>query len=210
MSWPENRAAYADEAGHAITADTATNAAHATTADAATNAGHATNSDTATSAATAGSASTASTATTATKALSMQGVTDGSAAAAGFVGEFVQALLDAASAVTLANNTVSNVLSISLTAGDWDVDGSLNFSSTVATVTGGAAGITATSATLPTDGSEVCDGVLSSLLTSASGVTMPRKRISIATTTTIYAVGRKTFAVGAVKAYGCMSARRIR
>lgn len=207
MSWPENRAAYADEAGHAVTSDSATNAAHATAADTATNAGHATNADTATSSATAGSASTS---LTATKALSVQGVTDGSAAAAGFVGEFVQALLDAASAVTLANNTVSNVLSISLTAGDWDVDGSLNFNSTVATVTGGAAGITATSATLPTDGSEVCDGVLSTLLTSASGVTMPRKRISITTTTTIYAVGRKTFALGAVKAYGCMSARRIR
>lgn len=53
------------------------------------------------------------------------GVTDGSNAAPGDVGEFVFGLL--LNEVQLVNNTAQTLLSISLTAGDWDVEGMATF-----------------------------------------------------------------------------------
>lgn len=49
------------------------------------------------------------------------GVTDGSSAAPGFVGEIIQAVNTAG--VALTNNTASNVATITLTPGDWDISG---------------------------------------------------------------------------------------
>jgi len=52
------------------------------------------------------------------------GVIDGSDAAAGDVGEYLTAT---ASGVGLANNVAATVVSLSLTAGDWDVSGAVVF-----------------------------------------------------------------------------------
>jgi hypothetical protein len=131
-------------------------------------------------------------------------------AAAGGIGEFVQALLASGSATSLTTATAKNITSISLTAGDWDVSGNINFSAGTATVTGTAGGISTMSATLPTDGSEVYSGVQVTLLSETDSVTLPRKRISIATTTTVYLVGRSTFSAGSVSGFGQINARRVR
>ena len=52
------------------------------------------------------------------------GVTDGSDAAAGHVGEY---LVASATGVALVSNNVANVVSLDLTAGDWDVSGNVDF-----------------------------------------------------------------------------------
>jgi hypothetical protein len=138
------------------------------------------------------------------------GTATNDSAPVGAIGEIVSSYIASASGVSLTNNTAANVTSISLTAGDWDVEGNVNFAGTTATVTGGQGGINTTSATLPTDGSEVYDGTVTTTLTDTSGVTLPRKRISINATTTVYLVGFKLFSAGTVKAFGGITARRVR
>lgn len=141
---------------------------------------------------------------------SLVGTSTNDSAAAGRVGEYAETLVASGSAVSLSTNTAANVTSVSLTAGDWDVEGNINFVATSATLTATNTGINTTSATLPTDGSEVFGGVLLTTTTDTFGITQPRKRISIAATTTVYLVGRCTFSAGTITAYGKISARRVR
>jgi hypothetical protein len=138
------------------------------------------------------------------------GVTDASNATAGNDGEFVSSLIASGSAVSLTTATAANITSISLTAGDWDVEGNIDFSASTATVTGTSGGISTTTATVPTDGSEVYSGVQVTLLSENDAVTLPRKRISISGTTTVYLVGKSTFSAGSVSAFGSITARRVR
>lgn len=138
------------------------------------------------------------------------GTTTNDSAAAGYIGEFVSSLVAVGSPVSLTNNTTANVASISLTAGDWDVEGNINFSGSTATITGGIGAISTASVTTPSDGSEVYDATATTLLTETSSITMPRKRISIAATTTVYLVARKSFSAGTVVAFGSINARRVR
>lgn len=131
-------------------------------------------------------------------------------ALAGNVGEVVSSAIASGSAVSLTSPTPSNVTSISLTAGDWDVEGNINYSLSAATQTQCSGGIGTTSATVPTDGSEVANGQQTTTATLVNGIALPRKRISIATTTTVYLVAKATFSAGTVSAYGSITARRER
>lgn len=138
------------------------------------------------------------------------GTTTNNDASAGSVGEAVSSLVAVGSPISLTTATGANITSISLTAGDWDVSGNVNFSASTATVTGTSGGITATSATVPTDGSEVYSGVQVTLLSETDSVTIPAKRFSLSGTTTIYLVGKSTFSAGTVGGFGSITARRRR
>lgn len=140
----------------------------------------------------------------------IQATATNDSAAAGFVGEYSSSLIASGSAVGLTTATAANVTSISLTAGDWDVEGNVNFTETVATATARSASIGTTSATLATDGSEVTCGVQSTLVSEVNSITVPRKRISISGTTTVYLVASANFSAGTVSSYGGITARRIR
>lgn len=131
-------------------------------------------------------------------------------APSGGLGEFVNSLVAIGSAISLSTANVSNVTSISLTAGDWDVEGNVNFSAASATVTGTQAGISVTTITMPVDGSEVYSGVQVTILSEKDSITLPRKRISIAATTTVYLEAKATFSAGTVTAFGQINARRVR
>lgn len=131
-------------------------------------------------------------------------------ATAGNLGEFVSSLVASGAATGLTTATAKNVTSIALTAGDWDVEGNVNFAATTATATGATGGISATSATLPTDGSEVYSGLQTTLLSDTNSVTMPRKRINVSANTTVYLVAKATFSAGTVSAFGSINARRVR
>jgi hypothetical protein len=131
-------------------------------------------------------------------------------AVVGGLGEFTNKLVAVGSAISLTTATAANVTSFSLTPGDWDVEGNINFSAASATVTGTQGGIAIVSATLPVDGSEVYSGVQVTLLSEKDSVSLPRKRISLAATTTVYLVAQSTFSAGTVTAFGQMSARRVR
>ena len=141
------------------------------------------------------------------------GTTAGGNATAGNVGEYVITLVAVGSPVSLTTATAANVASISLTAGDWDVEGNVNFtagSATTATTSAWSAGIDATTATLPTDGSEVHTTAVATTSSFLTSIPVPRKRISLSATTTIYLVGLATFSAGTVGGYGKIAARRMR
>lgn len=138
------------------------------------------------------------------------GTTTNNDANAGSVGEYVHSEVAIGSAVSLTTNTGTNITSISLTAGDWEVSGNVNFSASTATVTGTGGGITSTTGTIPTDGTEVYSGVQVTLLSETDSVTLPPKRFSLSGTTTIYLVGKSVFSAGSVSGFGSIKARRPR
>jgi hypothetical protein len=143
----------------------------------------------------------------------IQGVTGSSSAGAGKVGQYVTASLAAASAINLANATPTNVTSISLTAGDWDVWGIIDVVPAATTVINsiqagiststGAFGAQDTSAVTP------CGGLTSLTLPLASGLT-PTVRVSLAATTTVYLVAADTITTSTATVYGSIFARRRR
>lgn len=147
------------------------------------------------------------------------GTTTNDSAAAGFIGQIITATVAAASEVALTTATAADVTSISLTAGDWDVNGQVNHNAAATTnVTLLQIGISATSATLPTQpgGSGIgtdplaierrAASVPGGVLTTAVGPV----RVSLATTTTIYLVVQDTFTISTMGAYGTIRARRVR
>lgn len=138
------------------------------------------------------------------------GTATNNSAAAGNVGEYVSSLVATGSAVSLTTATGANVTSISLTAGDWDVEGSINYNQTAATATAIIGGTSSTSATVPTDGSEAYNGGIGTLLSETTGSGITRKRFSLSGTTTVYLVAKATFSAGTVTAFGSLNARRAR
>lgn len=77
------------------------------------------------------------------------GTTTNDNASSGVVGEFISSAILLSSAVTATANAASNVTSISLTAGDWDVWGNVNLATGGSAPVGLYTWISSTSATLP-------------------------------------------------------------
>ncbi len=138
------------------------------------------------------------------------GDSSGGNALAGYVGEYVESKIASGSAISLTTATPANITSISLTAGDWDVEGNVNYSLTAATVAQNVAAINSTSATVPTDGTQVYSGATAAASSAPDSITLPRKRISISATTTVYLVANVTFLGTGIDGYGFISARRVR
>ncbi len=147
------------------------------------------------------------------------GTTTNNNATAGSVGEYVSSTVLVGSAVSLTTGTTANITSISLTAGDWDVEGLACFNpggSTPAVYW--AAAISTTSATLPTAPAGGFVQLYTSVATSIGGspnaafqqINTGTARVSIASTTTVYLVTQSTFSVGPNSAFGLLRARRIR
>lgn len=138
------------------------------------------------------------------------GTTTNNSASAGNVGEYVTSLVAIGSPVSLSTTVASNVTSISLTAGDWDVDGQVSFTEGTSTVTARSAGVTITTGTVPTDGSEGYCGVQSTVTSEINSISLVKKRFSLSTTTTIFLVGKATFTAGTCGGFGVITARRVR
>lgn len=142
----------------------------------------------------------------------INGVTDGSNAASGRVGQYIEASLAAGSATSLVSGTAKTVISISLTAGDWDVSGVVYYT------TGGTTSTTAVScATSTVDNTFPSDPDPSVYQYNGATVTnhffrIPAglKRYSLSSTTTVYLVTASNFTVSTTTAYGLIRARRVR
>lgn len=148
-----------------------------------------------------------------TQEAGIRGTTTNDNAAAGFVGEYVSSSVASGSAVAITTGSAANVTSISLTAGDWDVEGVVNFlPAGTTTQTDIVGGISQTSATLPTPPASGGYSRLQVSIPAGAENALPvgRTRISLAGTTTIYLVARSTFAVSTNAAYGFIAARRVR
>lgn len=136
-------------------------------------------------------------------------------ASAGSVGEYVESVIASGSAVALVSNTAKDVTTISLTAGDWDVDGvvvyttdaSTNYTKLFAYISDGSAN------TL-----DITAGRFQNIVTPASvpgagfspTCNVPPYRFSLASTTTIRLGAFATFSAGTMNAWGKISARRVR
>lgn len=136
------------------------------------------------------------------------GTTTNDSANAGSVGEYVTAQAGPTSLTTGIN---TNITSISLTAGDWDVTGTVFFATGVGdTMTSAAVSVNDTSATHPAIPLYNNPGNVN--LTSSLGLTViaPVRRFSLSGTTTVYLVATGTHSGGTLNATGMIRARRIR
>jgi hypothetical protein len=135
------------------------------------------------------------------------GTTTNNNANAGSVGEFITSNVPFASAIPLTTTVNANVTSISLTAGDWDVFGSI-FLSTTGSIVSCAVWSNIVSATLP-DGSMVT-GITFAPGLANGGFSILTNRLSLAVTTTVFLSVQTTFTTGTANASGTISARRVR
>lgn len=143
------------------------------------------------------------------------GVTTNSDAASGIIGEYVSSEVLRASAVGLTSNSGGNVTSISLTAGDWDLEGNVAFTANgTAAFTQYAAWISTSSASFPTrpNTGGVQDFRVASVTpanTADITIATGRMRISVSGTTTVYLSCMANF-TSTCSGYGFISARRVR
>jgi hypothetical protein len=135
----------------------------------------------------------------------ISGSTAGTNAVAGYVGEVITS---AVTTVAISNNTFTNVTSISLTAGDWDVWGNILTNpagtTTQIAITGG---ISTTTATLPAN-QYLALGAYSA--GNAGGGPVPYTRINVSSTTTVYLVAVVVYSVSTLTINGTLTARRAR
>lgn len=146
----------------------------------------------------------------------LQGTNTNDNAAAGNVGEFVSSVVSIGTPVgPMGSNTDTALTNISLTAGDWDVCLSVIF------MPGGTTSFTQLSGSISTIGPTNFDQLPPNFqsvanqggVTTAGNVTgLPTmmRRVSVAGTTTVYAVVRATFSVSSMHVYGALEARRVR
>jgi len=147
--------------------------------------------------------------------LSGVGTATNDSAAAGYIGEVISSTVASGSAVALTSGAGANVTSISLTAGDWEVTGSVGFNPAAATsITRLEQSISQTSATVDTTAGSYASLTMAAIVpgASATAFVLPclTQRISLASTTTIYLVARAAFTVSTLGAYGAIHARRMR
>ena len=148
--------------------------------------------------------------------LGIKGTAGADSAPAGSVGEVITATVATGSSISLTSITSANVTNISLTAGDWDVWGSVAFTLGSTTTMGYlSGGINTTSATLPLNNAGVCTrsgaGTNATIDVTVDPVlTIMPIRINVSSTMTVYLVARAKFGTSTCKAYGTIYARRRR
>jgi hypothetical protein len=149
-----------------------------------------------------------------TGAIAIRGTTTNDSGAAGFVGEIISATQTATNAPT--STEFGDLTSISLTAGDWDVNGLIAWDNNGATWTDCRIGISSTSGNNATG---LATGDNSFRNTHASSATTPVRvsqcisgfRVSLTSTTTYYLKYASTYSAGGPPtAAGRLSARRVR
>jgi hypothetical protein len=133
------------------------------------------------------------------------GTTTNNNANAGSIGEYFTAT---GSGVSLTNNIPANGVSISLGAGDWDVDGVGTVDAAGGAVVGGTLfSLGTSSATLATPRT----AILANLVANGSAyLPCPTIRLSITSLTVVYLVVQASFASGTVSGGGTIRARRVR
>jgi hypothetical protein len=146
-----------------------------------------------------------------TGGVTVQGTGTNNNAASGYIGEFISSVITSGSPTTMSSNAATNVTSISLTAGDWDVWGNVSFVTLGTTPTGINGWVSSTSATVPDQSLRNGMNFLAAAgLTNGSGITAPILRFSLASTTTIYLSGFLSNTSGTGTACGGIYARRSR
>ena len=154
---------------------------------------------------------TALTAINRTGGTSIKGINTNTAAAAGDVGEYIESFAGPVSAP--ATNTYGDITSITLTAGDWDISAiASSIINTGVSVTSVQIGIGPASGTSGA-GMSTGDNQGYSVPPTAQylpTITIPPKRVLIASTTTYYLKMWMSYSSGTPQFQGRISARRVR
>jgi hypothetical protein len=141
------------------------------------------------------------------------GTTSNNSVQTGSIGEYVESDIAPGSGVSMTSVNPITLTSISLTAGDWDVSGVVQYvnpgPTTIAYVQASLSTVNNTLQNMYKQGSAISWG--SNILPGADITTpTPTFRYSIASTTTIYLIANASFAVSTLKAAGLLRARRVR
>lgn len=131
-------------------------------------------------------------------------------AATGKVGEYIVSTL-AGPGTSIASATPTNMITQNLTAGDWDVECTVEYSSFGA-VTFATGQVTTTSATITPGVSGIAQDVWATSTTLAGDIIIPtgRLRVTISSTTPVYCVARINYTGATPNMYGQFRARRVR
>lgn len=135
------------------------------------------------------------------------GVTDGSNASTGQIGEYITSGVQAT--VSMTTSVVKNVATITLTAGDWDVSGICGFGPASTTqVAALVTAITTTSATAPGVGLQVQSNIpqTGSYLSFA----LPPRRVSVSVSTPVYLIANAVYNTSTLTVDCQLNARRVR
>jgi hypothetical protein len=146
-------------------------------------------------------------------AISPPGTTTNDNAATGIKGEYVSASVLVSSPTNApATTNEGDLMSISLTAGDWDISLNMGCKLNAATITEWSAGISTTTGNSVVGliaGDNFGEGPIPVAATDAF-VVIPAWRVSISSTTIYYAKMEVTYSAGTPRLYGRISARRVR
>jgi hypothetical protein len=141
----------------------------------------------------------------------VMGMNGTTSAVAGVVGEYVtaQVLIGAPAALTSA--VLANITVISLTAGDWDVEGIVDYlpaaTTNITTLTTGSTTVAGTLGAQDTYVSDFIGGVPGAI---NYGEIIPKTRLLLTATTNVYLVASANFTVSTCAAAGRIVARRMR
>jgi hypothetical protein len=125
------------------------------------------------------------------------GVVDGSDAAAGKVGEY----MEASGSIGLTTTVVANVATLNLTPGDWDVWGGVTFSAGAGTHTSFGVGL---------DGIVVYNQSTFPAGAITQGINTSIKRYNVTVATVVQLEAVSTFSGGTMTVQGVVRARRVR
>jgi hypothetical protein len=134
----------------------------------------------------------------------IQGITSGSTAASGVVGEFISSVVLSTSAISLTSSAPKNITSIALSAGDWDVFGNYNVLGITTTTSLGWSSIT--SATIPDAALYSTGGPFET--SGGSAAVIPTMRYNVSIPTTVFLSVNAIFTSGGSACGGIYARRR--
>lgn len=147
------------------------------------------------------------------KTLLFTGTVAADNAAAGIVGEYVEGILLQGAAVPVVTGTGKTIISIVLTAGDWDIDGEIIFfpaATTSITEFGACIHTIDNTFTLVVGNFTDYSQAAAVQGNSFRSVSTPTRRVSINAPTTYYLVAFSVFSISTMTAFGIIRARRVR
>lgn len=142
-----------------------------------------------------------------TGGVALLGTSTNDDAATGYVGEFITSNVASGSAITATRNAVTNVTTIALTAGDWDVWGNVQWPTlgTSPTIIGAWTNSASTAPDASLQGTIGAGSILNT-----SGLVAPYRRYSLSGNTTIYLGSSFSNVSGNGTVSGSIYARRAR
>jgi hypothetical protein len=147
------------------------------------------------------------------------GIATATDASTGNIGEYLSTTLQVASAKPLTSNTVTSVISLALSPGDWDVFPVVGVTGHTSTlVTSVAGSLSNSSSTINTTLGEIVSipGFNLAMFTATTAgvntptVALPPVRRSLTATTTVWLTAQMVFATSTASAFGAIRARRAR